>query len=194
MLAAGARGLIGVDLEIRRPNLHLRVVLYLRQDGDRCGARVNPPLCFRGRDALNAVHSGFVLQDAIGLISVDRKNDLFIASSVTQTLRNEFHLHSGPFGKAHIHAREIAGKDRSFVASGTGADFHEDVLGIVGILRHHQRRQLFFERGGAIDQRAVFFKRQVSQLTRFQSRKLFVGVDLRAEFGDLPVRLNRWLE
>jgi len=45
-----------------------------------------------------------------------------------------------------VHAIQVSGEERSFVAAGAGPDFHDCVALIVGISRQQQLVQLFLER------------------------------------------------
>ncbi len=56
------------------------------------------------------------------------------------------HLPPLRFGVADVHAHDLAGEQRGFVAAGAGADLHEDVLVVVRVLRLEQDLELLFER------------------------------------------------
>jgi hypothetical protein len=60
VLTAGTAGTKGVFADVRIVDLYVQFVRF-RQYGNRCGGSVHAALAFRGRNALNAVHSGFVL-------------------------------------------------------------------------------------------------------------------------------------
>src|ERR1700688_693494 len=93
VLAAGARRLIRVDLEIFRVDLDLDV-LGLGENRDGRGRRVHAALRFGDRDALDAVHATLILEEAVWLAALDRQHDLLEASGLALTSFARSHLYS----------------------------------------------------------------------------------------------------
>ena len=63
-----------------------------------------------------------------------------------------------------VHAEQLGGKQRRFVAAGAGADFEHDVLLVVGILRDQQHLELGDERVAARDERLQLFLRELAHV------------------------------
>ncbi len=72
-------------------------------------------------------------------------------------MREHFDLPAVLLGKARVHAEDLGGKERGFVAAGAGADFEDDVLFVVGVLGQQQHLDLFFEGGLARLERGNLF-------------------------------------
>ena len=70
VLAAGARGPIGVDAEVLVDQLDLDVVVDLGIDPDRGEAGLPPRVAVERADAHEAVHARFGLQPAVGVGAV----------------------------------------------------------------------------------------------------------------------------
>ena len=62
VLAAGARGAVGVDAQVRRVDVDGFDFLELREDGNGAGGGVDPALRLGRRHALHAVRAGFKLE------------------------------------------------------------------------------------------------------------------------------------
>ena len=65
----------------------------------------------------------------------------FIPPTPVSLSDQDFELPALPLGVARVHPEEIGGEQRGLVASGPGADFEHDVLGVVRILRDEQDPQ-----------------------------------------------------
>ena len=72
VLAAGARGAVGVDPAVGLLDLDLDAVVDHRIDPDGGEARVAARVGIEGRDAHQPVHAGLGLQPAIGVLALDR--------------------------------------------------------------------------------------------------------------------------
>ena len=70
-------------------------------------------------------------------------------------LRQHVDLPALPLGVARVHAEEVGREERRFVAAGAGADFEDDVLRVVRILRDEQHLQLGEQRVAALLEAAV---------------------------------------
>src|SRR5690606_17778270 len=70
------------------------------------------------------------------------------------------------FGKAGVHAVQVSGKKSGFIATGSAAYFHNNVLAVVGVFRNQQVFNYFLY--------LFFFLLQLFQLSFGQLAKLFV--------------------
>ncbi len=96
---------------------------------------MNAPAGFGVGHPLDAVHATFVLELAIGTLALNHKYSFLAASQVTERGRQKFNLPTLTLGKARVHAVQVPGKERGFVATGTGAHFDNDILFVVRVLR-----------------------------------------------------------
>ena len=95
----------------------------LREDGNRSSASMNAPLAFGNWNTLDAVNATFEFELAIWLFTRDTDDDLLVAASIVNRLGLELNFEAVSLSITKIHAIKIASKKRSFVATGTGADF-----------------------------------------------------------------------
>ena len=72
----------------------------------------------------------------------DAADDFLVAAVLAGALAQHLDLPALGFGVAGVHAEQVAGEQRRFVAAGAGADFEEDVAVVVRILGHEQPLQL----------------------------------------------------
>ena len=75
-----------------------------------------------------------------------------------------FHLPALRFGITRVHAEKLAGKKRSFVSAGSGADFEDHVFFVVGILGHEQQFQFALHGFAAGFELALFVVRHLLHL------------------------------
>src|SRR5713101_1261282 len=147
VLAACARGAVGVDAKIRGIQYDVADCARLWQDGHRAGRSVDPALGLGRRHSLDAMAAGFELELGVGALTDNARDDLLIAAGITWRFGYNLHLPALAFGIARIHAKEVACEERRLVPSCSGADLEKDVAVIVGVLRQEQLLQLRFERG-----------------------------------------------
>lgn len=69
-----------------------------------------------------------------------------VAAEVRRRFAYDLHLPALAFGKARVHAQQVAGEEGRFITARAGADFHEDVAVVVRIFRQQQALQFAFER------------------------------------------------
>ena len=136
-LAAGAARAEGVDAEVLGVDLDVDF-LGLRQHRHGRGGRVDAAARFGRRHALHAVHAALVLQPAVDVLAGDDRDDFLEAAGAAVVDRQHLDLPAVALGEAGVHPEEIRGEERRLVAAGAGADFQDDVLGVVGILRDEQ--------------------------------------------------------
>src|SRR5215469_5192863 len=142
VLAARARGAVGIDAQIRRIDLDLIDLIELREN--RHGARrgVDAPLRLGGGHALHTVRTGLELQPRERPLAGDATDDLAIATVLARALAEHLRAEAPGFGIARLHAVEIAGEDRGLVAAGSGPHLEEDVALIARIAGQQQLAQL----------------------------------------------------
>ncbi len=149
VLTAGSRGAEGIDAQIGRVEGDLVDLVGFRHD--RHGARrgMDATLGFGLRDALHAMGAGLEFQARIDAGTDDAADDLAIAAEIRFAGRDDLDLPALALGIARIHAEEVAGEQRRFVAASAGADFENDALLVVGVARKQQFLQLDLEFGQA---------------------------------------------
>ncbi len=148
VLAAGARGAEGVDAQIAGIDFDLAELVGLGHYRDRAGRGMDAPLRLGGRHALHAMAARFELQLRERGIAGDAHDHFLVAAQIRRRLAHDLDLPALPLGIARVHAQQIAGEQRAFLAAGAGADFQDQVAVVVGVLRQQQRLQAglqFFE-------------------------------------------------
>ena len=88
-------------------------------------------LLFGRRNALHAMHAAFVLQLAVDLVAADQRDHFLQSAHRRFAGRSDFHLPAARFREARVHAENLVGEQRGFVAAGAGADFEHHVLLVV---------------------------------------------------------------
>ncbi len=83
-----------------------------------------------GRDADQAVHTGFGLQPAIGIGAADLHGDGFDARLLAFGHIEDFDLEAARLGPAHVHALEHLRPVLRLGAAGASVDFHEGIAAI----------------------------------------------------------------
>ena len=90
--------------------------------------------------------AGFIFQLAVDAGAFDREDDFLETAQFRRVGADDARLPARLFFNIfHVHAEEVACKEGRFVAAGTGADFHDDILVIPRVLGQHEDVQLFFE-------------------------------------------------
>ena len=107
-------------------------------------------------------------------------------------------------GELAVHAEQLGGEQRRFVAAGAGADLEHDVLLVVRVLRDEQDLEVGDQRVAARDERLQLLLRQLAHV-RVAARRELLGLrdvardvlvlaealdgrlDLRQRLGVLPV-------
>jgi len=140
-----------VDAQIDGIQHHIVHLVHLRHDRHGAGRGMHAALCLGGGHPLHAVRAGFELQHRICAVPDNPRNDFLVAAHFAGAFRYDFHLPALAFGEARIHAEQIAGEQRRFVAAGSGANFQKYAALIVGVLR----QQLHLQFAGKL--RQAFF-------------------------------------
>ena len=140
-LPAGAGGTIHINAQIFFFNLDIHF-LGFRQNCNSCRRSVDAPLRFRGGHALHAVNATFKFQMGKSTLAKDIGDDFLIAAMLSIRCGNNFHFPSLRGGIALIHAEQIAGKDRGFIATSSGAHF-KDYVALIGCVFGQQENAHF---------------------------------------------------
>ena len=168
----------GINLDVH--------VFGLRQDRDRRGRGVDATAAFSTWNTLHPVYATFKLQPCKDVLSLD-VNHRFLDPSKFRLLQlDHIDFPAFGFGIALIHPQQVPCKKRSFIASGTRADFQHCRF-CVGFI-FWQKRKL--QRGFGVWQRS-FQPRQflfgqwchiriVQHLARFVqiAQQLLIGLNL----------------
>ena len=144
------------------------------QYGDGGSRSVNAALLLGLRNALHAVHAALILQLGIDFVPLNRSNHFLHSAKRRRRAFQNFHLPALCFRVARIHAEKLPGKERGFDAAGSGADFDEHALLVVGIFRQQQELELalgsFLPRG----ERLFLFVRHLLHLGVFPFQEKLV--------------------
>src|SRR6266853_2771225 len=182
VLAARARGAVGVDSKIRGIQYDVADCARLGQHRYRASRRVNAALGLRSRDSLDAMAAGFEFEPGVRALPDDAGDDLLVAADVSRGFGYHLHLPTLALRVARIHAEQVTCEERRFVSSGSGTDLEEDVALIVWILRQEELLQLRFERGEPVAPgldltlRVAFHLGIVEQRLRFGDMPLGVAI------------------
>ena len=103
---------------------------------------MDPTLGFGGGHALHAMRAGLELEAREGTTPDEAADDLAVAAVLAAVLGQDLDLPAAPVGVARVHAKQVTGENRRFIAAGPGADFDVDVRVVARIGRNE--RQLEF--------------------------------------------------
>ena len=162
-LAAGAARAEGVDAQVLVVDLDVDFFGF-RQDGDGDGRGVDAAARLGCRHALDAVDAALVFQLAVGAAPFDRRDDFLEAADAGVAARHHLDAPALALGVLAVHAEQLGGEQRGFVAAGAGADFEHDVLFVVRILRDQQDLQFGDERVAPRDQRLQLLLRELAHV------------------------------
>ena len=163
VLSAGALAAEGVPLDGAFVDLNVEL-LSLRQHGDGGGGGVDAALRLGHRHALHAVHAALVFQCAIDLLARYREDDLLVASGCTFGEARNGNAPALRLAVLRVHAEEVACEEGSLVAARAAADFHDDVLVVLGVGGDEQQFDFLFELGNALLCGSEFFASHLAHL------------------------------
>ncbi len=177
-LAAGARGAVGIDAQVRLLDVDVDVVcLGKNGDGSRRGLDAALALCLG--DALDAVNAGLVLHDRVDLVAGHLELNGLEATGLGRAAGQDLDLPALGRGKALVHLKEVAGKDGSLVAARGTADLDDGVLVVVGVGRDQQDLDVVLEGGELLLVcRDVLLQHGLLVCIRGFAQHLFGGVDV----------------
>ncbi len=173
MLAAGAGGAVGIDLQILGTDDDVDGVVDLGRDEDAGEGRMPPLGLVEGRDADEAMHTDLARQHAVGVGSVHRKGGGLDACLFGGLVVVEFRLESLALGPAQVHAHEHLGPVLRFGAAGAGMDGDDGVARVVLAGEQRLGLELFDQRLQRVD---LFLQFRLDLLAFF--REFEVGGDV----------------
>ena len=91
------------------------------------------------------MHPAFVLHGAVNVRPLQAEDDLLEAAHRARRSVEHFQLPALTLGKAAVHAEQIAGKQRRFVAARAGPDLHDGVAPVHFVLRNQAQPQVFLD-------------------------------------------------
>ncbi len=188
VLAAGALCAHGVDLEIAFVDVDVDI-LNLGQHRDGGGRSVDAAGSLGVGHALHAVHARFEFELGEDAAAVDLGDDLLEPAFAAFADRQDFRLPALFGGVAFVHAEQVAGEQRGFVAAGAGADFQDGVVVVHRVFGNERELELAFERFLTCEQRRPLGVGELAHLGigRVRRERLEVG-DLG---GDGAIGLDR---
>ena len=161
-LTAGTGGAEDVGAYVLAPQLHVHLI-RLWQHGDRSGGGLYPPLRLRHRDTLHAVDAALVLEAAVDLLSLYRKDDRLKAAHCPFVHRRDVAAPALLSAVLLVHLEEIPRKECRLVASRAGADLHDHVAGVVLVLGQQEHPKLLLQLRQLLLDRLQILPRQVGQ-------------------------------
>ena len=124
--------------------MHLDV-LYLGQHRHCDRGGVNTSRRFGHGHPLHSMYARLILERPERAAPLDLEDDLFDAAQRRLGGREDFGLEAQTLCVAHDHPLHLGAKEGGFVATGTGAHLHDDVLVIPRILLEHREAYLLFQ-------------------------------------------------
>ncbi|MNV36340.1 hypothetical protein D3C71_1278130 [compost metagenome] len=153
MLAARARGAVGVHAQIGGVHIDFERVIDFRVDEDAGKRRVASAGRIEGALADQAVHAGFGAQVAEGVFAFDLDRGRLDARDFAVGFFKDLGLEALAFGVLEVLAQQHRGPVLRFRAARAGLDVQEAVQGI-GRIREHaaefQAFELFLEGVGVL--------------------------------------------
>ena len=100
-----------------------------------------------GGNTLYAVHSRFVFQCPVNVITRHAANDFLETAGCPFVGAGYFHFPAFGFAILGIHTEKVAGKDSGFVASCTATDFENRILAILRVGGNKHQFDFLFQYG-----------------------------------------------
>ena len=144
MLAAGAAGAEHLHFDILGAQIHVHG-LHFRQHRHGGRGGVDPSAGLGLRDPLDPVDAGLKFQPGIGPVAGDHKVRLLDAAQLGLVVVEQTHLPAPAVGVHGVHAEERVGEEGALLAADAAADFHDDVLVVVGVPGQQQDFQLLLQ-------------------------------------------------
>ena len=136
VLPACARSTIDIDLEVIVIDLDIDLLGH-GQHRDGGGAGVDAPAAFGNRHALDAVDAALELQLGEHTIARKRGDHFLEPAQIVGIDRIDLHPPALRRRIAFVHAEQIGGEQRRFIAAGASADFEHGGAGIGAITGEH---------------------------------------------------------
>ena len=120
-------------------------LLRLRHDRHCDGGGVDPSAGLRLRHTLHPVHAAFVFQPGISSLPVDHEGGLLEAPDSILVQAHHLCFPMTALRIFYQHPVDFRCKEGCLIPAGSGADLHDHVFVIVGILRKEQDLQLMLQ-------------------------------------------------
>ena len=149
ILATSTACAVGIDAQISGVNFYVHF-LGLRQHSHSNSGGMNAALGFGFGHALYAMHAAFKLHAAVHSIAVDLENNFLKATQLGGAGVHNLHLPATGFGVAQVHSKKYAGKESGLFTTSAAANFHDNVLVIIGVggqQKNGQALLVFFDLG-----------------------------------------------
>ena len=131
VLAARARGAVGVDLQVVVLDLDLAGLLDDRRDLDARERRLAPVGGVERRQPHEPVHALLGRVEAVGVVAGDPEGRGLDARLLARARLQQLDLEAAPLGPAHLHPQHHLGPVLRVGAAGARVDGHERVAGVV---------------------------------------------------------------
>ena len=102
-----------------------------------------------GRNALHAMHATLIPQTAEDIIAADLENHFLIPPGIAGAGLDQLLLEAVGLGVAGIHPVEIARKNRSLGATGTGPDLDDGIAVVIRLGREQGKHDRLFQLGNS---------------------------------------------
>src|SRR5439155_943516 len=112
VLAAGARGAVGVDAKIRGIQYDVADRARLGQDGDRAGRGMDASLRLGGGHSLDAMAAGLEFELGVGTMPDHARDDLLVPARSARRFRYHLHLPALAVRIGSVHAKHVAREGR----------------------------------------------------------------------------------
>ena len=106
---------------------------------------MDAPLLFGFRNSLDAMNAGLVFENPISAFSLDAAYYFFITTSGTFRNIDYRYLKTTAIAETLVHSPEVSGKDGSFIAARSCANFENTVFIVIRIFGHQQFLDLRIE-------------------------------------------------
>src|SRR5690242_5193407 len=151
VLAAGAAGAERIDAEIVRLNIDLDFVVDLRVDEDRSERSVAARVGVEWRNAHQAMHTDFRLEQPVGVFAVDFEGNGLDARAFTLEAVRDQSVEALLLGPPKIHAQQHFGPVLAFSAAGAGVNGDDGVAHVVLAREQHRGLDLLDDFGKGLD-------------------------------------------
>ncbi len=108
---------------------------------------MDPALCFGLGHALHAMDARLVLEHAVDALAGHFHHDLLEAARTAFAGAVDLVPPAPLLDELHVHAQQVAGKNRRFVAARAAADFDDGVLAVLRVGRDEQQLDLLLQTG-----------------------------------------------
>ena len=152
--------------------------LRFGEDGDRDRRGMDAPLRLRFGHALHAVHAALVFQAPVGALAADVDDGFLHAAELRLVEIDGFEAEAVLFAVPLVHAVELIGKERRFLAARARADLEGAAPVVLLVLGKEQQFELVFEGRELLFEGVPLFEQQLLHFARLLFRFRKGGVHL----------------